>query len=197
MNRQCVTIGAIALSLGFVVGGIGGYRIGRDSSAKPSEATGTDGGLKTDHHLQHDIRIVEVEEHTSSMDEAFRATTIPVIAMEDNDLWELISFLQCRSAETSPISGGIHIAVGHPLIHSPELRDTRFTYTAKDVTALEVLDALKEQTGITYSIRPCAVLWGKNVDAKQIDDDLADQLNHLREPSNFETDPIEGVLPPE
>ncbi len=98
----------------------------------------------------------------SSMSALFRNTVIQEIVMEDDSVADLIQFLQCRSFEDNPQSGGIHIAIGHPLVHDPELDDIRFTFKADNISVIDILDALTDKTGVVYSIRPCAVLWRKN-----------------------------------
>ena len=170
MKKKLIAVGTIAILLGLVVAGFGGYRMGFDAGVAQDEGSAQEDRSTESSHPPHDVRIVEIEEHTRSMDDAFRSNIIPSISAEDFNLMEIISFLQCRSVENDPQSGGIHIAIGHPLVHSPDFNDARFTLKTTNISVLEVLDAVSEQTGITYSIRPCAVLWGKQKpEAEQVE----------------------------
>lgn len=178
MNHKLTAVGAIALVLGLLGGGIGGYVIGHRSALGSTDlpVVGRDSAESSPKHEESPESVVDGREW---MEESFKETVIPVIDMDDEShLMDMVSMLQCRAAELRNVPGGIHIAVGHPLIHSPDLAEPGFVYQAREVSVLDILDALAEQTGITYSIRPCAVLWGKNVDAEALDREYSVWLSH-------------------
>lgn len=99
--------------------------------------------------------------NTSLSDDHFDKSFFSVKIDKDWDLGNFISWFQCRSFENDPSSGGLQIVVGHPLVHEPELSKIRFEYRAQNVSARQILDEFSKQTGVRYSIRPCAVLWEK------------------------------------
>ena len=117
------------------------------------------------------------------MDAAFRKNIFQRVYFKDDSLADVIGLLQCRSVENDSGGHGIHITVGHPLSHSPDFGKVRFTYQAENVSALEILDALSEKTGIVYSIIPCAVLWEKKKNKTDEPDDDEPDTKPADEPS--------------
>ena len=111
----------------------------------------------TDHRA--DSGLVKNEPDTNSMTEPFDKSVLPRVPFDEGgDIQEFISWFQCRSYELNRESGGLHIIVGHPLVHDAEFSKVRFTCSDRNLTPRQVLDAFSKQTGISYSIRPCAVL---------------------------------------
>ncbi|MBN8458255.1 MAG: hypothetical protein J0M04_10505 [Verrucomicrobia bacterium] len=146
------------LLLGAVGGGVGGYKLASDGGAMRGKDPAD---LSTGNH-RDDSRPSETTLDPSSMGDRFENTVMPFVPFEEAcDVETFISWFQCRSFELNRESGGLHIAVGHPLVHDPDFSNIRFTNSGHNLTAIQVLDVFSEQTGISYSIRPCAVLWEK------------------------------------
>ena len=116
------------------------------------------GVTTTDHRA--DSVPAETGPATSSMADQFDKSVMPFVPFDEGgDIEEFISWFQCRSYELNRESGGLHIAVGHPLAHDPAFSNIRFTCSARNLSPRQVLDVFSKQTGIRYSIRPCAVFW--------------------------------------
>lgn len=166
MDSKYVITWMSGLLLGAVGGGIGGYTLASGGGAMRGKHHAD--VTTTDHRA--DSRPAETGLDTSSMSDQFENTVIPTVPFgEGCDIETFISWFQCRSFELNRESGGLHIAVGHPLVHDPDFSNIRFTYSAHNLSPRQVLDAFSKQTGISYSIRPCAVLWErrKTQDAEQ------------------------------
>ncbi len=161
MKTQDLILGVGALLLGAVGGGLAGHRMGFSAGETHGKELAQAVIAPTPSKPSHDIPGREPEGQQPSMDAAFRKNIFHQVHFKDNSLSEVIGLLQCRSVENDSGGPGIQITVGHPLSHSPDYGKVRFTYQAEKVSALEILDALSEKTGIVYSIRPCAVLWEK------------------------------------
>jgi hypothetical protein len=161
MKKRYISVGFGAILLGVAGGGLVGYRTGYGAGMTRGKEAGQAERATMCSKCLHDVPSNEAKGQQPSMDAAFRNNIFASVRLEDCSLPEFIAYLQCRSVENNPESGGIQIAIGHPLAHSPDFNDVRFTFKATNVSVIEILDTLTEQTGITYSIRPCAVLWEK------------------------------------
>lgn len=152
MNGKSIT----ALAIGLIFGGVGGYYLGTtrsstttSSGAKPSSEASDPGALA-----------IGTAKSTEPVPTAFDTTVIQLPLVEDCDLSALIAMIQCKTFEANPESGGLQFTIGHPLVHDPARAEMRVTLRSKKATAREFLDEVAAQTGIRYSIHPCAVLWG-------------------------------------
>jgi hypothetical protein len=145
MNKRTIVMLATVLILGIAVGGLAGYNKGLNE--RPKQVANT--------------LLAEGDMGRGSIDEALRNTKVPCVDFEDNSLMEIISLLQCRTFEMNRESGGVQIAIGHPLVHDSQLADMSFTLQARDQSIIEILDKITQEAGFKYSIRPCVVLWGK------------------------------------
>ncbi len=156
MDRNYVMAWIGGLLLGVVAGGIGGYTLALGGGAM----RGKDRADVTTTDRRADSRPEETGLDTNPAADQFENTVFPFVGFSEGcDIETFISWFQCRSFELNRESGGLQIAIGHPLVHDPEFSKIRFTYSDSNISPRKVLDAFSKQTGIRYSIRPCAVLW--------------------------------------
>jgi hypothetical protein len=155
MNRKNLITYVSCILIGFVGGRISGYTLASGGGAMRGE---NHADVTATNH-QTESSPAQNGFDVGSTGDRFDNITIPSVPFDEGcDINTFISWFQCRSSELNQESGGLHIAVGHPLVHDPEFSTIRFKYKARNLSARQVLDAFSKQTGISYSIRPCAVL---------------------------------------
>lgn len=156
MASKYVITGISGLLLGAVGGGISGYTLASGGGSMRGKHLAD--VTTADHRAES--RPVETALDTSSMSDQFGKIVFPFVPFDEGcDIKSFISWFHCRSYELNHESGGLHIAVGHPLVHDPDFSNIRFKYSAHNLSPRQVLDEFSKQTGINYSIRPCVVLW--------------------------------------
>lgn len=141
MNRKYITAWVCGIFLGFGGGLIGGYQMA---------------GGKHDMDQEAGQSMPDARVEASNFD----SMVIPNVPFDEGcNTPTFISWFGCRTAELDRDHNGLQIAVGHPLAHDPKFAEIQFKYRGGDLTPRQLLDIFSKETGISYSIRPCAVLW--------------------------------------
>jgi len=93
------------------------------------------------------------------MDERTQKLRISEVNFENATMNQMLTVIYNEIAGDKQSHDGLQVTSSKPIGVDPEYRKLTFSYTKKNASILEILEAFKKQTGIGYDVLQCVVFW--------------------------------------